>query len=643
MNFEWIDFYTEFATKLLEFKDNREKLIHKIYSIYDNIGISVPKLEKDNEITDIDPFTVFGLFNKGITNNNRILILNGIASEFQISANIPVNFDGVPVLNNLKATFHSFIDERNDSDIDNIWELFEAAINFSESNSKENRQRFIEYYNIVHEQRCIKWNITIGLYWIRPYTFINLDSRNRWYMIDTNNMPDEFVTAINKKLNKVPYAEEYLEIRDICQKTFESAECKYKSFPELSYYAWIESERVNKELKSEDKKASKAYFLRWFKPLIQALRDLGGSGTPAQARQKIVENEKLTDEEISIKRGKNNANKFENEVAFARSYLVKTGYIDKSVYGIWTLTDAGKNVEMTDELASEIFKNVVADTQKRRKDDENTFSDSDVDTVHYWLYTPGQGAEKWKECCDREVMLLGWGKIGDLEILNTKDEIKQQLKQVYGNESSYINLSNTLWQFAHDIKIGDIIFVKKGNSSVIGKGIVESDYSYDSDCDNEYRNVRKINWINEGLWSVQQKLPQKMLADITPYTDLVQELDSLFENIDDEDEKEIVYPEYTRKDFLKDVYMSEEDYNRLTGVLCNKKNIILQGAPGVGKTYVAKRLAYSVMGVKDVERVKMVQFHQSYSYEDFIMGFRPTLSGFELKKVRFITSVKKQK
>ena len=83
---------------------------------------------------------------------------------------------------------------------------------------------------------------------------------------------------------------------------------------------------MNKELKSEDKKASKAYFLRWFKPLIQALRDLGGSGTPAQARQKIVENEKLTDEEISIKRGKNNANKFENEVAFARSYLVKTGY-----------------------------------------------------------------------------------------------------------------------------------------------------------------------------------------------------------------------------------------------------------------------------------------------------------------------------
>ena len=60
-------------------------------------------------------------------------------------------------------------------------------------------------------------------------------------------------------------------------------------------------------------------------------------------------------------------------------------------------------------------------------------------------------------------------------------------------------------------------------------------------------------------------------------------------------------------------------------------NIILQGAPGVGKTFVAKRLAYSIMGVKDVDRVMMVQFHQSYSYEDFIMGFRPSADGFDIK------------
>ena len=67
----------------------------------------------------------------------------------------------------------------------------------------------------------------------------------------------------------------------------------------------------------------------------------------------------------------------------------------------------------------------------------------------------------------------------------------------------------------------------------------------------------------------------------------------------------------------------------------------MQGAPGVGKTFAAKRLAYSMMGVKDSSRVMMVQFHQSYSYEDFIMGFRPASTGFELKKGPFYNFCKK--
>lgn len=130
----------------------------------------------------------------------------------------------------------------------------------------------------------------------------------------------------------------------------------------------------------------------------------------------------------------------------------------------------------------------------------------------------------------------------------------------------------------------------------------------------------------------------KTLTDITAYTEYIAKLNDLFaEDIADEDENqpEIVYPPYTAEDFLKEVYMEETDYNTLVAVLKNKKNIILQGAPGVGKTFAAKRLAYSIMGVKDKDRVMMVQFHQSYSYEDFIMGFRPSPTGFELKKGAF--------
>ncbi len=88
---------------------------------------------------------------------------------------------------------------------------------------------------------------------------------------------------------------------------------------------------------------------------------------------------------------------------------------------------------------------------------------------------------------------------------------------------------------------------------------------------------------------------------------------------------------YGKAEFLNEVYMTEGKYDTLVAVLKNKKNIILQGAPGVGKTFAAKRLAYSVMGEQDESRIEFVQFHQNYSYEDFMMGYKPVNDGFELK------------
>ncbi len=88
---------------------------------------------------------------------------------------------------------------------------------------------------------------------------------------------------------------------------------------------------------------------------------------------------------------------------------------------------------------------------------------------------------------------------------------------------------------------------------------------------------------------------------------------------------------YSKQDFLQEVFMTETRYDHLVGVLRNKKNIILQGAPGVGKTFAARRLAWSMMGEKDDSRVEFIQFHQNYSYEDFVMGYKPSGDGFELK------------
>ena len=528
-SYKWIDFYMELSTKLLEFKVNRTILIQKIKRIYSDTGIKLPKLESDHIPKDIDPFTVFGLFNKGINYTKRMAIIRKIAAEFGITAAVPDAFDGIPVLNNLKATFYFFQEDRGQHDIDNLWELFEAALDYADDVSDSHRKTFISLYDRVLTQHGIRWNITMGLYWIRPYIYINLDEKNRRYMSDPDHMPLDYVLGVRELLHKVPSAEQYLAIIKLCRDVLDTGKYKYKTFPELSFHAWLASVQAN-----------------------QVQRTVNSS----------------------------------------------------------TMTVTEKN------------------------GDRSVLSDSNVHSIRYWIYAPGQGAVKWDECFEKGIMLLGWGEIGDLNAFNSKNEMKQKMKEIYGNNSSYVNSGHATWQFLHEMKTGDIVFVKKGFYGILGRGVVDSDYKYDAGRSDRFNHVRCVKWTHKGEWTIQHQTPQKTLTDITPYSDFVQQINDLFdaELLDKEEMEAASYPAYTPDDFLDEVYMERGGYNDIVDVFKNKKNIILQGAPGVGKTFVAKRLAYSIMGVKDVKRVLMVQFHQSYSYEDFIMGFRPTVSGFELRE-----------
>ena len=229
--FAWTEFYSEFASLVLDFENDREKLIEKIKQVYTNAKIKLPTLEKGNNIVDIDPFTIFGLFNKGITIENRIAILTQIKDLFDVSAEVPSDFDGIPVLNNMSATFYHFIGDRGANDIDNLWKLFRCAVNYADK--KEAQGDFVNAFNLVVKQKGVSWNITMGLYWIRPFTFINLDARNR-KLLENNQSRFKPDLDVVKLLKHMLTAQDYLllmnKVKDIMT--------EYETFPDLSFDAW---------------------------------------------------------------------------------------------------------------------------------------------------------------------------------------------------------------------------------------------------------------------------------------------------------------------------------------------------------------------------------------------------------------------
>lgn len=516
--FQWTEFYMELASALLPYKNNRSELIAKLKTIFADAGMNFPFKERGKEVyEDICPFTVFGSFNKGITNANRIALLEQFAKQFSIKAAVPTEFDGIPVVMNLSAWFFAYKENRGEHDIDNLWDLHEKAIAYSDEASTDNKNAFIAAYDTVTKQKMIKWNITMGLYWARPYTFINLDSTNRAFITDVDNMPHYFTTIFSDINKGLPDGRNYLFMCEQAKNALNQKEYEYHSFPELSYYAWKSNQ-------------------------------------------------------------------------------------------------SGKTEETT-----------------------TTTVDSNIKETNYWIYSPGDNASMWDEFYKSGIMGIGWDDVTDLKGFSSKEEIKDYMKKVYDPSYSYKNNAHCLWQFANEIKVGDVIFVKKGMHKIIGKGIVTSDYIYDTSR-STYKHIRKVDWQNKGEWEHPGQAVMKTLTNISAYPDYVQKLLALFaEDTSEEvsEQKEIKYPLYSKDDFLNEVYMDEDTYNTLTELLEAKYNVILQGAPGVGKTFAAKRLAYSIMGQKDTSRVAMVQFHQSYSYEDFIQGYRPSKDGFELENGTF--------
>lgn len=251
--------------------------------------------------------------------------------------------------------------------------------------------------------------------------------------------------------------------------------------------------------------------------------------------------------------------------------------------------------------------------------------------IHYWLFAPGQGGDNWEVQYADGVMAIGWEEVGDLSQYGSREQIRQALPTYQNGPNNTL----ALWEFQNSIQPGDIVFAKRGRREIIGRGRVTSGPRHEPERIG-FPNVRDVEWTDTGSWEHPGDAVVKTLTDITRYTDYVKDLENLFGDDPSESIPATEFASYSKEQFLKEVYLPEEKYDRLRSLLMRKKNVILAGPPGVGKTFSAKRLAYSIMGEMDKNRIRTVQFHQSFSYEDFMMGYRPTESGgFKLENGPF--------
>ena len=225
--FGWIPFLEEFADRLLNYKDRRDELRDKVKQL--NRSFTVYK-----NLDDIDPFTTIGTFNRDIKNSSRKMIAKKLADFLGVTSRLSDDFPsfGIPILPNMSSWFFDHKEKRGADDIDSLWIFFELALMYTNKSNPETRQKFCESYDKVINQRQVKWNLTTGLYWIRPRHYLTLDSQSRNYISNIDILESPLGN------NNPPDSEGYLGIIDQFNTYFQQQNSPVHSFPELSHAAY---------------------------------------------------------------------------------------------------------------------------------------------------------------------------------------------------------------------------------------------------------------------------------------------------------------------------------------------------------------------------------------------------------------------
>lgn len=260
----------------------------------------------------------------------------------------------------------------------------------------------------------------------------------------------------------------------------------------------------------------------------------------------------------------------------------------------------------------------------------------------YWLVAAGASGEMWDAFKSESMIAISYKELKKSFLeYSSREEIESALKAVYSDDRGRTHTSLACFEFARVVKPGDFIFAKAGKTKLLAFGQILSDYIYDKSR-TDYQHLRKVKWISIGPWGMPdgENLVTKTLTDISDYEGYPEHLKEIAGLTNGADTIQNTEP-------VRDESRSPLDLEKLTAItgksadflqsiarrLEEKKQIIFYGPPGTGKTFVANAFADWFQGVTGLR--DQIQFHPSYSYEDFIEGFRPSAdsekSGFSLK------------
>ena len=463
MNSTWIPFYKEFAEKLLQFQTDRKKLLKLIYNNRATLLVDYLHDEggKDDLCTDIDPFTTFGIFNRGISQENRIGSAKLFKKLLNISANVPSDFVGIPVLNNQKSNFFGFRRNREANDIDNLWSLFVKVV------KKEN---FEDEYNIVIRQYIIRVNITMALFWIRPEDFLAFDSRNRAYL------KEQYGVILP---NKAPEYSEYMSILNDIKAKMKKGVIKEKTFYELSANANNGGSDDVEQTWYDD------VVLTWERRKNVVLYGAPGTGKTYDVPELAV---RLCDPALmatipSREEIVNRYNQLKTEKRIAFTTFHQSLDYEDWIEGLRPVVN--ENNQVTYEIESGIFKKLCEEAERPVVKDKQV---GIADNAVVWKVSLAGTGDNYvrRECMENSHIRIGWDGYGPV----ISDETDWS---IYNGEGKQI-----LDAYINKMKVGDIVMSCYSSQTIDAIGVVVSDYEFDDSLPN-YKRVRRVNWLVKNI------------------------------------------------------------------------------------------------------------------------------------------------